>query len=77
MSVQIDVQAVNEELPVSRVNTHSLAEVLREWDQGEIESLLGDTKFYFTPLEKANKVDVKRGNVLVQSIVVIKEEEEI
>lgn len=30
VKVQIDVQAVDEELPVSRVNTHGLAEVLRE-----------------------------------------------
>lgn len=58
VKVQIDVQAVDEELPVSWVNTHALAEVLKEWDQGGIESVLGNPKFLFTfpPIELMSNV---------------------
>lgn len=69
VKVQIDVQAVDEELPVSWVNTHALAEVLKEWDQGGIESVLGNPKFLFT--FPPNWIDVKCMNVLVQNIIQI------
>lgn len=69
VKVQIDVQAVDEELPVSWVNAHGLAEVLKEWDQGGIESVLGNPKFLFT--FPPNWIDVKCMNVLVQNIIQI------